>query len=1381
MFSKHSIKTKFAFIAVLLMTCILVSTLPARAEWFNLPPDSPFWGAGGGWLNTDIVREGLYDLEPTALYEPNAPDNMRFKIWWQGQKNWPSADDERSFSENRIFYSFSEYGFVWTEPRPVYDTKTNGVFKPLFGAEPRNAADDHLIGMPSVIKVNGKYYMFYSGIANSARVINRYIVDGDTDTWTTSDYIVPSDWRDRYRYEKTLGYAPGAKKNGTHPIYSNVVTYNDFGGKENRYLSKQKLEWWKNVFQGGPQHVWQPLNLGDPVFWLYDNPGPGRKPLFSCFDMYNQDTFVSDRWDCERPNSVRVNISNYGLEESPLGYADVSPNANGMEGSLQYKILMAISDDGIHWTRFQGADSGGSVIAPQNENTNYFNANSPCCQSGNTRTILHDNGALLPSATVRDGYLELYFYDNSMISWNLDDCGKPSATWRIRIPITEIENPDAYLTAKRQQTPNGFGSDIAWSPMYNRYFIYTTKSDSRYNLGDPSYKSTAMLAWSDCDQDPSLPPVFPDENRFEDYLPVNTDDTRYGRVASSGAITKGVGGQALDFPNGDSANSNPYTVFHLFYQALDNDYYNGGLEQIVSMDLDHLLVFCFPESSATVQVDISPPQGKWRLDNGPELPGGAVSDVSVGNHTIRFSDLDGWNKPDDIDLTISSYCGKILLSGDYEAICYGTLTVNINPSEAIAAGAKWSTDNGATWHNSGETLNLIPGKYTVLFNVLNGWKKPANKTVTIVCDEQSSVNEEMELMDPGSLKVTITPQAAVDSGAQWSIDNGATWHDSEENLDLPGGDYTITFRDIPDWYKPADIPVTVSGDSVETIGEYTEIPMGQLKVIISSKPKQEAVNDGAQWSIDGGATWYDSGVTLDLEAGNYSVMFKEVNCWKKTNDTPVTIKHNLLETIAGNYKKQGALKVIIQPQAAIDAGMKWRIKNYTEWNNNDDTMYVLFGSTQTVEFSAVPGWVTPDDITVSVISCEPPVVRTINVLQDVTKKLERSGNILTYDGQPIRLVGYGAYGLVTEAGFDYQSFLDTLKANNINFVRVWVNYHWTRSLTPFMVTGNEKYDLTKPNPVFYNRLKGFVEYAAARDIIVMVTLFDGCGLSSGNSFYWEDLPYNYENKNNINEFITYPNDFFKIRDYDPIWQVNKRLIDEVTARLGNFGNVIYEIMNEPTSHNFELCKDNKPPPFHSKVAGYLKQVLQSYSGSNIVAANANNRYNNFKRWALDKDTNQDISNVDVVSFHVHDLDDSWNFFDDYDRAIESHFYPKPIIISNDGDITQRNITQKADDYCKTYDARFRRTKCYLRRTFNNNVAKGHYHFEFLDKGLYGSSYKHDPGDYTPNLANVGSYLTQSPRPGMPSLLDLLNGSSNSLTDYNFSPDVCNGQGDNKCP
>ncbi|MDM8542052.1 hypothetical protein QUF90_13275 [Desulfococcaceae bacterium HSG9] len=385
--------------------------------------------------------------------------------------------------------------------------------------------------------------MFYSGIANSARVINRYsgYSSGYIDTWTTSDYMVPSDWHTRYRngYKKTLGFAPGAEKSGTHPIYSGQINHPLPNGsrKANRFLSKVPIDYWNFL----PHDGLISLNWNAPVFWLYDNPGPGRKELYQCFDD-NMDTFVTDRGDCEG-HGAQVGFP----RQNPLGYIDSQPNTGGMEGSLQYKILMATSDDGIHWTRFAGADSGGSIITPQYQDTNYFNINSNCCKSqdGKVRTMLTDGGALWPSATVRDGHLELYFHDNSMNSWA--NCRKPASRWRIRIPTTDIENAGAYLNAERQKLESGYGNDIAWSPMYNRYFIYSTKSDSQHSLGHPDYKSTPMLAWSECNPDPSLPPTFPAQNRFEDFFP-----NQPGRVASSGAITKGVGGQALDFyPNQD--------------------------------------------------------------------------------------------------------------------------------------------------------------------------------------------------------------------------------------------------------------------------------------------------------------------------------------------------------------------------------------------------------------------------------------------------------------------------------------------------------------------------------------------------------------------------------------------------------------------------------------------------------------------------------------------------------------------------------------------------------------------------------------------------------------------------------------------------------------
>jgi len=498
-----------------------------------------------------------------------------------------------------------------------------------------------------------------------------------------------------------------------------------------------------------------------------------------------------------------------------------------------------------------------------------------------------------------------------------------------------------------------------------------------------------MLAWSECGPDPDLPPTFPAGNRFEDYLP---NKPGYPvRIASSGAITKGVGGQALDFwPNQDPNNGNAYTAFHLFYQTLNNNYYSNGLEQLVNFDIDHLLVFGYPQPLNTVQIDITPPEGRWRLDNGPwQLPGTILSHIPVGEHTIRFGNVAKWNKPDDIGLTISSYCETIVLNGEYEAICYGKLTVNIKPKGADDAGAQWCVNNEC--YESGETKKLIPGDHTVTFKTLNGWEKSDDKQVTIVCDEETIVNETMKLMPPGYLTVTIIPQEAIDGGAQWSIDGGTTWKDSGDKLDLPGGDYIIEFKDIPDWYKPADIPVIISGELVQVIGEYTEVPMGQLKVVITP---QEAIDLGAKWCVDDQC--YDSGETINLEVGDYTVKFTDLDCWKHTAGTPVTIVLNELKTVKGNYKKQGVLRVIIAPEEAVNDGAKWKLKNSESWKNSGDIVSVAPGSTQTVEFSNVSGWTKPDDITVVVDSCEPPVeVPGVYIPKDTVVEND-------YDGDGIR-------------------------------------------------------------------------------------------------------------------------------------------------------------------------------------------------------------------------------------------------------------------------------------------------------------------------------------------------------------------------------------------
>ena len=61
---------------------------------------------------------------------------------------------------------------------------------------------------------------------------------------------------------------------------------------------------------------------------------------------------------------------------------------------------------------------------------------------------------------------------------------------------------------------------------------------------------------------------------------------------------------------------------------------------------------------------------------------------------------------------------------------------------------------------------------------------------------------------------------------------------------------------------------------------------GELAVIISP---QQAIDEGAQWSIDGGATWFDSGTRV-VAAGIYTITFKEIEGWTGTPDDIIGVE-----------------------------------------------------------------------------------------------------------------------------------------------------------------------------------------------------------------------------------------------------------------------------------------------------------------------------------------------------------------------------------------------------------------------------------------------------------------------------------------------------------
>src|SRR2546428_1616408 len=119
-----------------------------------------------------------------------------------------------------------------------------------------------------------------------------------------------------------------------------------------------------------------------------------------------------------------------------------------------------------------------------------------------------------------------------------------------------------------------------------------------------------------------------------------------------------------------------------------------------------------------------------------------------------------------------------------------------------------------------------------------------------------------------------------------------------------------------------------------------------------------------------------------------------------------------------------------------------------------------------------------------------------------------------FRGKPTVLITSGEhYGAVLNLDFDYVRYLDELKSNKLNLTRTFTGAYvepsgafniasntlapapgrfiapWPRSSTPGYANGGNKFDLTKWNDAYFQRLEDFLSQAGKRGIVVELNLF----------------------------------------------------------------------------------------------------------------------------------------------------------------------------------------------------------------------------------------------------------------------------------------------------
>lgn len=309
----------------------------------------------------------------------------------------------------------------------------------------------------------------------------------------------------------------------------------------------------------------------------------------------------------------------------------------------------------------------------------------------------------------------------------------------------------------------------------------------------------------------------------------------------------------------------------------------------------------------------------------------------------------------------------VLPENIFNAVSNSWLTVTIAPDEAVSAGAVWSFDGGVTWQQSGDSIYIAPGEYTLEFTNVDGWLTPSNQTVTITAGNLTTAEGVYQPL--GSLKVNITPSGAVDAGAMWSTNaDSDVWFNSGYTVsNLVAGAYTVYFTNISGWITPSNQTITISNSTtVTTTGNYVQY--GSLQVGILPPG---AVAVGALWSVDG-VHWQVSSNTIPLPPGQYTVRYTGLVGWNTPSNQTVTVSSGELTTtngiyslVAGSGTITGTLNVSLTPTAAVTAGAHWKMDSGS-WQSSGVTVSNIPPGTHTVAFQAVPNWTSPASRSVSI-------------------------------------------------------------------------------------------------------------------------------------------------------------------------------------------------------------------------------------------------------------------------------------------------------------------------------------------------------------------------------------------------------------------------------
>lgn len=188
----------------------------------------------------------------------------------------------------------------------------------------------------------------------------------------------------------------------------------------------------------------------------------------------------------------------------------------------------------------------------------------------------------------------------------------------------------------------------------------------------------------------------------------------------------------------------------------------------------------------------------------------------------------------------------------------------------------------------------------------------------------------------------------------------------------------------------------------------------------------------------------------------------------------------------------------------------------------------------------------------------------------------------TAEGKPVVLIGAYTWGTFSDVDYDYSAMFDTLKAGGLNLARVWVWWGCEefpepinrRHVEPYVRAGpgkgndgRPKYDLTRFDPTFFDRLGAVCAAARQRGIFLQLTLFDAWMIK--HAHLWK--LHAYHRDNNINGVDGDPRNTRRGTDSErgfcslgnpKVLEAQKAFVRRTIDAVSDYDNIFFEIANE---------------------------------------------------------------------------------------------------------------------------------------------------------------------------------------------------------------------------